>query len=252
MSFSQRHIEAVFCGCLLACLGCGGGSDVGERAVNKDGGAPGYAIQREQMVRDQLLTRDIHDPRVLKAMRQVQRHLFVPVNEAPYAYEDRPLPIGDGQTISQPYIVALMSQLLELQGGEKVLEVGTGSGYQAAVLAALDAHVFSIEIICQLADRARERLHDLGIMNVNVRCGDGYRGWPEAVPFDAIIVTAAPDHVPPPLIEQLKDGGRLVIPVGEYHQELVLIRKEGTRTIERKITPVRFVPMTGEVEERPR
>lgn len=206
---------------------------------------------RLRMVREQLESRDISDARVLDAMRNVPRHMFVPQEERAYAYEDRPLPIGEGQTISQPYIVALMTQLLELKGGEKVLEVGTGSGYQAAVLERAGARVFTIEILCGLATRAEATLKDLGYPNTTVRCGDGYRGWPEEAPFDCVIVTAAPDQIPQPLIDQLKDGGRLVIPVGSYQQELVRIRKRGDRIEKEDIIPVRFVPMTGEAEKSP-
>jgi len=248
VSFSPRPIEAILCIVLLTGIGCVSGSDVKERTVgwNED---PDSTAQRAQMVTYQLASRDIRDPRVLKVMGEVPRHFFVPAGEVPYAYEDRPLAIGDGQTISQPYIVALMTQLLELKGGEKILEVGTGSGYQAAVLAALDVRCFSIEILCDLADRARARLDQLGYV-ATVRCGDGYRGWPEEAPFDGIIVTAAPKEVPQPLIDQLKDGGRLVIPVGEYHQELIRIRKESGKVTREQITLVRFVPMTGEAERR--
>ncbi|MEW6364245.1 MAG: protein-L-isoaspartate(D-aspartate) O-methyltransferase [Acidobacteriota bacterium] len=208
-----------------------------------------YAQLRRQMVREQLEGRDIRDRLVLKAMETVPRHLFVPAGEEFEAYADRPLPIGEGQTISQPYIVALMSQLLGLKGGEKVLEIGTGSGYQAAVLEVMGARVFSIEIICTLADRAREKLGSLGYKNIQVRCADGYRGWPEEAPFDGVIVTAAPTHVPQPLIDQLKDGGRLVIPVGDFSQELVVITKHGGKAVTREVIPVRFVPMTGEAEK---
>lgn len=206
---------------------------------------------RLRMVREQLESRDISDARVLGAMRDVPRHMFVPQEERAYAYEDRPLPIGEGQTISQPYIVALMTQLLELKGGEKVLEVGTGSGYQAAVLERAGARVFTIEILCGLATRAESTLKELGYRNITVRCGDGYRGWPEEAPFDCVIVTAAPDQIPQPLIDQLKDGGRLVIPVGSYQQELVRVRKRGDRIEKEDIIPVRFVPMTGEAEDPP-
>ena len=165
-----------------------------------------------------------------------------------HAYEDRPLPIGEGQTISQPYIVAAMTELLALEPGERVLEVGTGSGYQAAVLAELGADVYSIEIVEPLGRRAAEDLARLGY-EVNLRIGDGYRGWPEAAPFDAIIVTAAPEQVPPPLIEQLKVGGRLVIPVGSWSQELVLLRKEEDGVHRERVADVRFVPMTGEARD---
>ncbi|HEY6000438.1 MAG TPA: protein-L-isoaspartate(D-aspartate) O-methyltransferase [bacterium] len=205
-----------------------------------------FAALREEMVARQIAARDVRDPRVLAAMRAVPRHRFVPPELAAEAYEDHPLPIGEGQTISQPYIVALMTELLALRGGERVLEVGTGSGYQAAVLAELAGEVYSIEILAPLAQRAAATLAGLGYGRVRVRTGDGYLGWPEAAPFDAIVVTAAPDHVPQPLIDQLKIGGRLVLPVGSYYQELVVCTKTEAGLQRRSVVPVRFVPMTGE------
>lgn len=203
-----------------------------------------YAGQRERMVAEQLAGRDIRDPRVLAAMRRVPRHLFVPMPQRVSAYEDYPLPIGQGQTISQPYIVAYMTQALKIEPAHKVLEVGTGSGYQAAVLGELAAEVYTIEIVGSLAERAKAALADAGYANVHVRHGDGYEGWPEEAPFDAIMVTAAPDHVPPPLIRQLAVGGRMIIPVGTGHQELRLIEKTDEGVIERSTIPVRFVPLT--------
>ncbi|MDH4222088.1 MAG: protein-L-isoaspartate(D-aspartate) O-methyltransferase [candidate division Zixibacteria bacterium] len=183
-------------------------------------------------------------------MREIPRHLFVPKTYVQEAYADGPLPIGEGQTISQPYIVALMTELLGLKGGEKVLEIGTGSGYQAAVLAEIASEVYSIEIICNLAERAGSTLTELGYKNITIRCADGYQGWKEHSPFDGIIVTAAPDHIPQPLIDQLKTGGKLVIPVGELFQELILVTKT-EKGIEKESTiPVRFVPMTGEAEKK--
>ncbi len=208
------------------------------------------ASAREAMVERQIRGRGVDDPLVLAAMREVPRHLFVPVELRDIAYADSPLPIGEEQTISQPYIVALMTELAELEGGEKVLEVGTGSGYQAAVLAEIAGDVYSIEIIESLAASAAARLSRLGYGNVHVRAGDGYRGWPEHAPFEAILVTAAPDHVPEPLIEQLAAGGRLVIPVGSQYQELLQITKIDDGVLEKSVIPVRFVPMTGEAEER--
>jgi len=204
---------------------------------------------RQRMVRRQIEARGVNDPRVLEAMRKVPRHLFVPRAAQSHAYADTPLPIGHDQTISQPYIVAFMSEALELKGGERVLEIGTGSGYQAAVLAELAREVYSIEIVEPLAREAEKRLKELGYSNIRLRVGDGYRGWPDAAPFDAIMVTAAPDHVPPALVEQLAEGGRLVLPVGSLFQELIRIRrtKEGTRR--ESLLPVRFVPMTGEAEK---
>jgi protein-L-isoaspartate(D-aspartate) O-methyltransferase len=205
---------------------------------------------RALMVDRQLFARGIRDPRVLDAMARVPRHEFVPEALRDESYADRPLPIEQGQTISQPYIVALMTQLARPGPGDRALDIGTGSGYQAAVLAELVDQVSSIEIHEGLADSARHRLDRLGYENVTVRHGDGYQGWPEHGPFDVIIVAAAPDEVPPPLIEQLAPGGRLVMPVGEaYAQELVLIEKHpGGSTSRRSITPVSFVPMTGEAE----
>ena len=186
---------------------------------------------------------------VLRVMMRVPRHLFVGEKWREYAYADHPLPIGEDQTISQPYIVAYMTQALQLEAGERVLEVGTGSGYQAAVLGELAAEVYTIEIVSVLARRSKALLAELGYKNVHVREGDGYRGWPEQAPFDAVMVTAAPDHLPEPLLEQLKMGGRLVLPVGDSYQELLRLTKtaEGVRVD--TLLPVRFVPMTGEALE---
>jgi len=203
------------------------------------------------MVEEQLAARDIRDSRVLEAMGRVPRHLFVPPRLGPQAYADYPLPIGEGQTISQPYIVALMTQCLELEGGERVLEVGTGSGYQAAVLAELGARVYSIEINPALAAGAARTLERLGCDRVEVKAGDGFFGWPEAAPFDAVIVTAAPEKLPPRLFEQLKEGGRLIIPLGRenFLQVLTLFTKKNGRPVSREILDVRFVPMTGETRK---
>jgi protein-L-isoaspartate(D-aspartate) O-methyltransferase len=189
----------------------------------------------------------VRDERTLAAMRKVPRHLFVPPEVAGQAYADHPLPIGHGQTISQPYIVGFMTEALHLDGDEKVLEVGTGSGYQAAVLAEIVSRVYTIEIVAPLAEEARARLKDLGYSNVEVRAGDGYQGWPAAAPFDAIIVTAAAPRIPEPLMEQLSDGGRLILPVGDAVQELVVVTRRGDRFEKKRVLPVRFVPMTGEV-----
>ena len=196
-----------------------------------------------KMVAHQIHARGIRDSLVLLAMRETPRHLFVPEYLERNAYMDRPLPIGEGQTISQPYIVALMTELLRLTGDEKVLEIGTGSGYQAAVLSPLVKAVYTIEIVQLLAESAGKLLKTLGYDNVTVKWGDGYQGWPEHAPFDCIIVTAAPDQVPKALVEQLKIGGRLVIPVGSYYQELKVIIKEKDGIKEESIIPVRFVPM---------
>lgn len=198
------------------------------------------------MVETQIKSRGVKDERVLSAMRKVERHRFVPEPYVSLAYSDQPLPIGEGQTISQPYIVALMTELLELKGGEKVLEIGTGSGYQAAILAELAKEVYTIEIIETLATSAKRLLLELGYQNIQVRTGDGYLGWPEAAPFDAILVTCAPDHIPKPLIEQLKEGGRLVLPVGTHSQELKKVVKRSGEMETKDIIPVIFVPMTGE------
>jgi len=204
--------------------------------------------ERNRMVQEQIAGpgRDVRNPRVLEAMRTVPRHAFVPQDVAQRAYEDYPLPIGHGQTISQPYIVAFMTEQLDPQPADRLLEVGTGSGYQAAILSRLVAEVFTIEIVEPLAARAAQNLQRLGYTNVFARAGDGYAGWPEKAPFDAIIVTCAPDHVPQPLVDQLKEGGRMIIPVGEFgDQNLVLIEKQGGQIARRAVLPVRFVPMTG-------
>jgi protein-L-isoaspartate(D-aspartate) O-methyltransferase len=210
------------------------------------------ADRRARMVETQIVARGVRDARVLAAMRQVPRHLFVDPAQREFAYEDHPLPIAGNQTISQPYIVALMTELLDLQPRDRVLEIGTGSGYQSAVLSRLASEVYSIEIVPELARAAGERLKQLGLTNVTVKEGDGYRGWPEHAPFDGIIVTAAPPRIPEPLLEQLAPGGRMVIPVGDFFQELKVFSKDGNGKItERDILPVRFVPMTGEIEKTP-
>jgi len=202
------------------------------------------------MVDEQIAARGVHDARVLAALRKVPRHRFVPPAERSHAYRDGPLPIGSRQTISQPYIVGLMSQLAEVQAGERVLEVGTGSGYQAAVLAELGAEVHTIEIVPELAESARRALREEGYARVNVITGDGYRGLPERAPFDAIVVTAAPDHVPQPLIDQLALGGKLVIPVGETFQELRVLERTGKGVVGSTVISVMFVPMTGEARKK--
>ena len=203
-----------------------------------------FADERKQMVDRQLAKRDITNRQVLEVMRQVPRHLFVPSTHREYAYADQPLPIGEGQTISQPYIVAYMTQALELKPEYRVLEIGTGSGYQAAVLAELAAEVYTIEIIPLLAARADSLLQALGYENIQVRTGDGYLGWPQAAPFDAIVVTAAPDHIPEPLVEQLAPGGVMILPVGDQTQELLrLVKQEDGSQVE-SLLPVRFVPLT--------
>jgi protein-L-isoaspartate(D-aspartate) O-methyltransferase len=209
-----------------------------------------WAVQRAQMVNEQLQGRDISSPRVLDAMRRVPRHLFVPEPSRANAYHDAPLPIGHGQTISQPYIVAFMTQALEVAPHHRVLEIGTGSGYQAAVLGVLAKDVYSLEIVPPLADRARTTLRSLGYTNVQVRAANGYLGWPEHAPYDRIIVTAAPDDVPPALVEQLKVDGLMAIPVGTGVQELRILRRTATGTETLRTLPVRFVPMTGKPATR--
>jgi protein-L-isoaspartate(D-aspartate) O-methyltransferase len=204
---------------------------------------------RAAMVRDQLQQRDVKDLRVLAAMRKVPRHEFVPNSIVDSAYEDCALPLALGQTISQPYIVGFMTQALKLAGNEKVLEIGTGSGYQAAVLAEIVPEVYSVEILPELAERAKAILTKMDYKNIQIRTGDGYQGWPEFAPFDRIIVTAAPDHVPQPLIDQLKIGGRMVIPVGRLDQQLMVIEKRDSGITRLTSIPVRFVPMTGKAQE---
>ena len=221
--------------------GCGGNGVADEDAR--------FTRARGEMVRIQIAARGVRDERVLAAMSKVPRHLFVPEAERERAYDDTPVPIGEGQTISQPYIVGLMSELLRVGPGDRVLEIGTGSGYQAAVLAAMGCHVYTIEIREPLAAEAARRLAARGYATVQVRAGDGYGGWPEAGPFAGIIVTAAPERVPRPLLDQLKQGGHLVIPVGAFYQQLKVISREGDGFREEDVIPVRFVPMTGEVDK---
>jgi protein-L-isoaspartate(D-aspartate) O-methyltransferase len=217
----------------------------GTTAVGLQDFPEGYEAERLRMVKEQLEARDIRDPRVLDAMRRVPRHLFVPESLRPLAYRDSPQPIGHSQTISQPYIVAFMTQALHVQSSHRVLEVGTGSGYQAAVLGVLADRVYTIEIIEPLAARARATLADLGFDNIEVRTGNGYLGWPEHAPYDRIMVTAAPDEVPPALVQQLKIGGLMAIPVGTITQELRILRRTATGMETLETLPVRFVPMTG-------
>ena len=209
-----------------------------------------FAQARAAMVREQMAApgRDITNTRVLAVMGKVARHEFVPASYRASAYEDRPLPIGHSQTISQPFIVAFMTEKLEPKSTDKVLEIGTGSGYQAAVLAELVREVHTIEIVEPLARQAEATLKRLGYTNVSVRAGDGYKGWPEAAPFDSVIVTCAPDHVPQPLVDQLKEGGRMIIPVGRAggYQELYVLRKKDNKVEKHAVLPVRFVPMTGD------
>lgn len=234
-------------GCLLAALGPG---RIAPAAVSDAQDERRATAQRQSMVDSQMEARGVRDPRVLAAMREVPRHEFVPEPWRHLAYSDRPLPIGYEQTISQPYIVALMSEALALTGDEIVLEIGTGSGYQAAVLCELASHVYTIEIVPQLAERAQAVLEMLEYKNVSVKAGDGYRGWPEHAPFDAIMLTAAPEHVPQPLLDQLKPGGRLVLPVGGGLQHLVRMTRTPDGFESDTLAAVRFVPMTGEAQKK--
>jgi protein-L-isoaspartate(D-aspartate) O-methyltransferase len=209
--------------------------------------ASDFAAERQRMVQQQLMPRGINDGRVLAAMAKVPREEFVPVESRAASYEDGPLPIGYGQTISQPYIVAFMTEELRPKPSDRVLEIGTGSGYQAAILAELVKEVYTVEIVEPLAKNAEATLQRLGYKNVHVKVGDGYRGWPEYAPFDAITVTCAPEHVPQQLTDQLKDGGRMIIPVGgRFAQELYLLEKRNGQLKESAVLPVRFVPMVGE------
>jgi protein-L-isoaspartate(D-aspartate) O-methyltransferase len=212
------------------------------------GGGDDFQTLRARMVADQIAARGVRDKAVLDAMKTVPRHQFVPAEHAREAYADYPLPIGYEQTISQPYIVAYMTEALQVKKGGKVLEIGTGSGYQAAVLAEMGVEVYSIEIVEPLANRASVLLKNLGY-KVHVKSGDGYMGWPEAAPFDGIIVTAAPEEIPPPLKEQLKEGGRIVVPVGRFFQDLKVLKKQDGKLVKEKTLPVRFVPMTGKASQ---
>lgn len=211
------------------------------RAVAEDKAE--FTYRRHRMVDEQLKLRGIHDPKVLEALRKVRRHLFVDPWLRDRAYEDYPLPIGHGQTISQPYVVAYMTEAIEPEADGRVLEIGTGSGYQAAVLAEIVKEVYTIEIIEPLGETARKRLQDLEYENVFVRIGDGYKGWPDHAPFDAIVVTAAPDKIPEALIDQLKVGGRMILPIGSFFQDLWLVTKTEQGIEKKKLLPVRFVPM---------
>jgi len=222
--------------CCGLCVSCVGRDD--------DGSGDRYETAREEMVAT-VRRYGVRDERILAAMGKVRRHLYIPEGHRLGAgpYGDHPCPIGHGQTISQPYIVAYMTEQLRLKAGEKVLEIGTGSGYQAAILAELGVEVFSIEIVKELADHARKVLADEGYSGVKLRTGDGYKGWAEHAPFDAVIVTCAPENVPQALVDQLRDGGRMIVPVGRYAQQLVILRKEGGKVVRVNDLAVRFVPM---------
>ena len=234
------RVQRVWQWLAVAVLAAGG---CGQKALQPSD----FAAQRQQMVERQLMTRGINDQRVLAAMAKVPREEFVTQEARSASYEDGPLPIGYGQTISQPYIVAFMTEQLRPKPSDRVLEIGTGSGYQAAILAELVSDVYSIEIVEPLAKNAEATLHQFGYKNVHLKIGDGYKGWPDAAPFDAIIVTCAPDKVPQPLIDQLKDGGRMVIPVGDiFAQQLYLLEKKNGQLKQSATLPVRFVPMSSE------
>jgi protein-L-isoaspartate(D-aspartate) O-methyltransferase len=247
----ERLVLALLLG-LMALMALTLLAPAGALAAQPDPQGDALAVARQHMV-EQIRARGINDSDVLAAVEAVPRHLFVPESERRAAYEDHPLPIGDGQTISQPYMVALMTSLLGIQPGQRVLEVGTGSGYQAAVLSRLGADVYSVEILAPLGRRAKSTLAELGYRNVHVRIGDGYKGWRDAAPFDGIIVTAAPKRIPEPLIAQLKTGAKMVIPVGDTLQDLLVLTKRADGGVDtNKVMPVLFVPMTGEAQKRPK
>ena len=247
MNFSLVSIALLYCCILILCLpGCAGEVNSNESRIqgeNSNSGIEQFEIERQQMVEYQIRDRGIQDKRVLAAMSKVPRHQFVEPPWKDFAYSDRPLPIGYQQTISQPYIVAYMSETAEISPDAKVLEIGTGCGYQAAILGEIAKQVYSIEIIPELAERARQTLSQLGYENIEVKTGDGYQGWAEHAPYDAIIVTAAPEKIPQPLIDQLATNGKMVIPVGSWHQDIVVLTKTEDQIIEEKTIPVRFVPM---------
>jgi protein-L-isoaspartate(D-aspartate) O-methyltransferase len=237
----MRRVSQFLILAVLVASGCG----------QKPAPAVDLAGERRRMVQEQLMPRGVYDKRVLAAMSKIPREEFVPQASRAASYTDQPLPIGYDQTISQPYIVAFMTEQLHSSSSDRVLEIGTGSGYQAAILGELVAEVYSIEIIEPLAKTAEATLQRLGYKNVRVKVGDGYKGWPEHAPFDAITVTCAPDHVPQPLIDQLKEGGRMIIPVGGFgDQELYLLEKKNGRLQRRAVLPVRFVPMAGEAQKQ--
>ncbi len=240
-----RHILLLI-GAQILALACGGNGE--NASVMAD---PSRQAERDALIDQHVIPSGVTNPDVIRAMRRVPRHQFVPEDYTAMAYDDAPLPIGYEQTVSQPSLVAYMVQALNLGADEKVLEIGTGSGYQAAVLAEIVPQVYSIEIVEPLATRAQQTLTALGYQNIRIRIGDGYQGWPEEAPFDAIIVTAAPDHVPKPLLEQLSLGGRLLLPEGRFFQRLVMIRRTEEGYTRTELLSVRFVPMTGQAEEAP-
>jgi protein-L-isoaspartate(D-aspartate) O-methyltransferase len=243
-------VRIIACKAIVGMVYCLGAFACDRGQIDTEPGRDPWRKEREHMVEMQLVKRGITDVGVLNVMRRLPRHRFVPESVREYAYGDHPLPIGAEQTISQPYIVAYMTQALALSPEDRVLEIGTGSGYQTALLAELVASVYTIEIVEMLADKSAKTLREMGYKNIHARTGDGWNGWPEAAPFDAIIVTAAPGQVPELLVEQLKEGGRLVLPVGDRQQELLHVRKSDGQVQADTLLPVRFVPMTGRALEQ--
>ncbi len=244
-----RNIGVLFCLSWQATVACASEPRSQSPAAQAvPAAADSFAAERKAMVDRQIRARGIKDPVVLAAMREVPRHLFVPLTQRYLAYADHPLPIGAGQTISQPYIVAYMTEAADVSPDETVLEIGTGSGYQAAVLGEIASQVYTIEIIPELAERAQTVLAELHYTNVHVKSGNGYLGWPEHAPFDAIVVTAAPEQVPQALVDQLAPGGRMVVPVGATDQEILIVEKTAKGVVKRRTIAVRFVPMTGKPE----
>jgi protein-L-isoaspartate(D-aspartate) O-methyltransferase len=242
----RLRLWSIIFSCLVLAVHCSVNmEEPGEVLAQERSSFDEYGRERRRMVDEQIRARGVRDPSVLRAMEKVERHKFVPANVRSLSYADGPLPIGLGQTISQPYIVAYMTEVIGITREGKVLEIGTGSGYQAAVLAELAREVYSIEILPELADGARRVLEELGCRNVFVKAGNGYLGWPERGPFDAIVVTAAPDEIPKALIDQLAVGGKMVIPVGTADQQMVIVTKTRDGVTEKRTLPVRFVPMTG-------
>jgi protein-L-isoaspartate(D-aspartate) O-methyltransferase len=244
----ESRIVALFCLSLLSAFGCAAepSSQLPSAAAQTVVAVTdSFAVERDAMVDQQIRARGIKTASVLKAMRKVPRHLFVPAEVRQMAYDDHALPIGLGQTISQPYIVAYMTDAADISPGETVLEIGTGSGYQAAILGEVAREVYTIEIIPELAEGARKTLAELGYSNVHAKTGNGYLGWPDHAPFDAILVTAAPDDVPQALVDQLASGGKMVVPVGTIMQDMMIIEKTRNGVVQRRTIPVRFVPMTG-------
>ena len=241
--FMHFYSHAIVSGAIVLLFWNRGGNGAGDNEAE-------FTRRRNLMLRSQISARGVRDPRVLEAMTKVPRHEFVPRQMQMQAYDDGPVVIGEGQTISQPYIVAFMTEQAGVNPECKVLEVGTGSGYQTAVLADIASQVFTVEIVALLQSRAKEVLNRLGYHNIHFRLGDGYEGWPEEAPFDAILVTAAPDHVPLELVSQLKIGGRMVIPIGDYSQDLELITRTETGHVRQSVLPVRFVPMTGKADRK--